>query len=109
MLPCRITQLRRSIGMNQFQLAQKLHLSPSTIGMYEQGRRTPSIDILIQMAKIFNVSLDYLITGAEFAASSENRGVNATTNPCQCQNCCCQKMLDIIRGNMSPNRIGQTL
>lgn len=70
MLPCRIALLRRKTGMNQLQLAQLLHLSPSAIGMYEQGRRTPSIDILIHMAQIFDVSLDYLITGAEFIGQS---------------------------------------
>lgn len=66
MLSCRIAQLRRSTGLNQSELAQKLHVSPSTIGMYEQGRRTPNVDVLIQMSQIFNVSLDYLITGLEF-------------------------------------------
>ena len=104
MLPCRITQLRRSIGINQLQLAQKLHLSPSTIGMYEQGRRTPSIDILVQMSRIFHVSLDYLITGEDFAPSSKSGGAITSIIPCPWQNCCCQKMLDIIRENVSLNR-----
>ncbi len=71
MLSCRITQLRRRAGINQIQLAEELHLSPSTIGMYEQGRRTPNIEILIQMARFYNVSLDYLITGLEYTPSSE--------------------------------------
>lgn len=105
MLSCRISQLRQNYGMNQLQLAENLHLSPSTIGMYEQGRRTPSIDILIQMAKLFNVSLDYLLTGVEFTPSSDKN-----TLPIQipCHNCCCQKLLDIIRENMSPAEQKQT-
>ena len=103
MLPCRIAQLRRSIGMNQFQLAEKLHLSPSTIGMYEQGRRTPNVDILIQMSQIFNVSLDYLITGKEFTPSTKNGDVNTKPTSFPCRNCCCQKLLDMIRENTSPN------
>jgi len=103
MLPCRIAQLRRSIGLNQLQLAEKLHLSPSTIGMYEQGRRTPNVDILVQMSRLFNVSLDYLITGSEFTPSCENRDVNAAANPSPYRNCCCQMLLDTIRGTMSPD------
>lgn len=71
MLSCRIAQLRRRAGINQIQLAEELHLSPSTIGMYEQGRRTPNIEVLIQMARFYNVSLDYLITGLEYTPSSE--------------------------------------
>ena len=103
MLPCRIAQLRRSIGMNQHQLAEKLHLSPSTIGMYEQGRRTPNVDILIQMSRIFNVSLDYLITGKEFTPSSENGGMKVIPTPSPCNICCCQKLLNMIRKNAPPD------
>lgn len=69
MLACRITMLRHSLGMSQKELAQKLHISASAEGMYEQGRRTPSIDTLIQMAKTFSVSLDYLLTGEEYVFS----------------------------------------
>ena len=47
-------------------MAKELSVSPSTIGMYEQGRRIPALDTLISMARLFNVSLDYLVTGKEF-------------------------------------------
>lgn len=70
MLANRITLLRRAMGLNQLQLAQKLSISPSTLGMYEQSRRTPSLDTLVSMSQIFNVSLDYLITGSEFTPNS---------------------------------------
>lgn len=83
MLSYRITQLRRSIGLNQSELAQKLHLSPSTIGMYEQGRRVPNVDILIQMSRIFNVSLDYLLTGSEFSPGAGN---NRNIETCRLHN-----------------------
>ena len=108
MLSCRITQLRRNCGMNQQQLAENLHLSPSTIGMYEQGRRTPSIDILIQMSKLFSVSLDYLLTGSEFTPSSANNRKSTTPIHAPCQNCCCQKILDIFQEKMSPSEQQQT-
>ena len=52
--------------MSQSQLTKELSVSPSTIGMYEQGRRVPDLDTLIAMARLFNVSLDYLVTGKEF-------------------------------------------
>lgn len=70
MLSSRIGVLRRAAGLSQSQLAKMLHVGPSAVGMYEQGRRTPSIDILVEMAKQFNVSLDYLLTGAEFQKDS---------------------------------------
>ena len=65
MLACQIVRLRKQLGLSQAQLAQKLHTSPSAIGMYEQGRRIPNLELLIRMAWIFDVSLDYLITGRE--------------------------------------------
>ena len=66
MLSNQITDLRKKQGMSQSQLAKELSVSPSTIGMYEQGRRVPDLDTLIAMARLFNVSLDYLVTGKEF-------------------------------------------
>lgn len=66
MLSKQITDLRKKGGMSQSQLAKELSVSPSTIGMYEQGRRIPALDTLISMARLFNVSLDYLVTGKEF-------------------------------------------
>lgn len=63
MLGARISALRREAGMNQAELAKLLKISPSTVGMYEQGRREPSADTLVAMAKIFDISLDYLLTG----------------------------------------------
>ena len=59
----RIAALRRQAGMSQAQLAARLGVSPSAVGMYEQGRREPSGDVLVELGKIFGVSVDYLLTG----------------------------------------------
>lgn len=53
--------LRLKANMTQAQLAQKLGLTKSVISAYETGLRLPSYDILIHIAKIFNVSTDYLL------------------------------------------------
>ena len=63
MLHIQIESLRRKKGWSQAELARRLHISPSSVGMYEQGRREPSIDILLALAKEFGVTIDYLITG----------------------------------------------
>lgn len=63
MLGSRIAALRRQAGFSQSDLAQQLQVSPSAVGMYEQGRREPSLETLVHMARIFGVSLDYLATG----------------------------------------------
>ena len=63
MLGKRIAEIRLKQGWSQAELAKRLHISPSTVGMYEQGRREPSIDALTAMSEAFGVTIDYLITG----------------------------------------------
>lgn len=53
--------LRLREDMTQARLAQKLSLTKSVISAYETGLRLPSYDVLIQIAKIFNVTTDYLL------------------------------------------------
>ncbi len=63
MLGARIAALRREAGMNQAELAARLGISPSAVGMYEQGRREPSADMLVEIADLFHVSVDFLLRG----------------------------------------------
>ena len=53
--------LRLREKMTQAQLANKLGLTKSVISAYETGLRLPSYDILIHIARIYNVSTDYLL------------------------------------------------
>lgn len=63
MLGARIAALRRQNGWSQTELAKKLKISASAVGMYEQGRREPSADTIVALAAAFRVSTDYLLTG----------------------------------------------
>ena len=63
MIGARIAALRRQAGLSQAELARVLAISPSAVGMYEQGRREPSLQLVANMARILEVSTDYLITG----------------------------------------------
>lgn len=63
MMGTRIAALRRNLGMSQAQLAACLQVSPSAVGMYEQGRREPAAQTLAAMARLFGVTVDFLITG----------------------------------------------
>mgnify|MGYP000994291139 CR=1 FL=1 len=53
--------LRVKNNITQAQLAQKLGITKSVISAYETGLRMPSYDILIHIAKVFNVTTDYLL------------------------------------------------
>lgn len=50
-----IRRYREKNGLTQKELASRLKLSASTIGMYEQNRRTPDLDTLRELAKIFDI------------------------------------------------------
>ena len=64
MLGERIASLRRARGLSQAELARRLKISASAMGMYEQGRREPSAQTLVALARELQVSTDYLLTGA---------------------------------------------
>ena len=53
--------LRLRKNMTQAQLANKLGLTKSVISAYETGLRLPQYDSLIHIARIYNVSTDYLL------------------------------------------------
>lgn len=70
----RLKVLRNKKGMLQKDLANLLRVSPSTIGMYERGKRDPDTDTVVFLAKYFNVSTDYLL------GLVDNPNVVTTTN-----------------------------
>ena len=57
----RIKEERKTIGLNQSQLADKLGKSTANISGYETGDRLPPIEVLHQLADIFDCSADYLL------------------------------------------------
>ena len=57
----RLTALMEEIDMSQVALAKRIDISNVTISRYINGERTPRLDIIIKIAKLFNVSTDYLL------------------------------------------------
>lgn len=51
---------RKRDNLSQRELADKIGVSPSTIGMYESGKRFPTHEIEEALADVFNVSLNNL-------------------------------------------------
>lgn len=59
----RIQVLRKKKGLTQLQLSFKINVSESHLRAVETGIRGASIDLLIECAEFFQVSLDYLVLG----------------------------------------------
>ena len=53
--------LRIKSGMTQQEIADRLQISRSSIGMYENGEREPSFELLEAIADLFNVDMNYLL------------------------------------------------
>ena len=58
-----ITLLRKARGWTQNELAQKLQVSDKTVSKWEQDNGFPSVEFLPALSNIFNVSIDYILTG----------------------------------------------
>lgn len=54
----KLIKLRRDKGLTQMQMAKILGISRATYANYEYGYRSPSLEHIIEMKKIFNVSDD---------------------------------------------------
>ena len=57
----RLKELRTENNLTQTQLAVKLGIRQQSYARYENGEGEPSLDTLVAIAKLFNVSVDYLL------------------------------------------------
>lgn len=67
----RIAELRKEKHLNQTGLGLKLNVSQKMISAYESGAHQPSIETLIRMSEIFNVSVDYMIENSDIRMKAE--------------------------------------
>lgn len=61
MLGKRICEIRTSLGWSQVELAKRLKVAKQTVSNWENDNIQPSIEMLIRLSKLFNVSTDYLL------------------------------------------------
>ena len=57
----RVKELRKENGFSQMKLAKALNVHQTAISQWETGRTSPDIEVAKDMAKLFNVSLEYLL------------------------------------------------
>ena len=61
-----LKKIRKQRNFNQQKVALDLNISREALSYYENGKREPSLSLLVAMSNYFNVSINYLITGEEF-------------------------------------------
>lgn len=58
--------IRKQKNYSQLKVAMDLSISREALSYYENGKRSPDVDMLIKLSEYFNVSIDFLINGKEF-------------------------------------------
>lgn len=72
-----IKKLREEYNLTQDQLAERLQVSSQAISKWETGENLPTLNCLMEMSKMFYVSLDYLVCGI---GESDKRGLIGAVN-----------------------------
>ena len=57
-----IAELRQANNMTQLELAEKINYSDKAISKWERGESSPDISVLVDIAAVFGVTVDYLVT-----------------------------------------------
>lgn len=73
----RLKTLRKEKGISQADVAEFLGISKAAYGFYESGRNMPSVDILMNIATYFDVSIDYILARSNFRSLRTNQYVEA--------------------------------
>ncbi len=60
----RVRKQRTQRGWTQEALAERVNVSTSFVGHVERGTRKASLETLVAIANVLNVSLDYLLSGS---------------------------------------------
>ena len=61
----KLIELRKKEGLSQEELGYKLNVTRQTVSKWELGQTTPEMDKLVEMGKIFNITVDELINESE--------------------------------------------
>ena len=73
-----ITKLRTANSMTQLELAEKLNYSDKAVSKWERGESIPDVTVLLTIANMFGVTLDYLVNEHKVADTSALRISNKT-------------------------------
>ncbi len=76
----RIRDLREDSDKNQSEVAAELSMQLTQYGRYERGERELPLNIAVQLAKYYNVSVDYIA-----GVSSCSHGNDTSLSPRECE------------------------
>lgn len=98
----KLKELRLQNKMSQEKLAIKLDIATSTYINYETGKKYPSVELLARMAKLFNVSIAFLM-------DEQNESiVNAKAQDGKCGKHRAEQLVEEIIGLLTGDKLSET-
>ena len=76
MINTNIKFCRRELALTQAQMADKLGIKRSLVGAYEEGRAEPRLATLVNMSRLFGITLDQLVT-TDFSKRKNAKAIGA--------------------------------
>ena len=73
-----ISELRLLNNMTQIELGERLNYSDKTISKWERGESSPDISVLVEIADLFGVSLDYLVRAENLDRTVKENKISQT-------------------------------
>lgn len=71
-LPINLTKLRQEKHLTQSEVAERLNYTDKSVSKWEHGDAIPPIDVLKDLADLYEVSLDFLVTGIDDGSYDKN-------------------------------------
>ena len=63
----RIAIKRKELNITQNSLAEQLYVTHQAVSKWENGKSIPSLELLFELTKLFNISIDYLLDDTDIA------------------------------------------
>ena len=83
----RIKEIRKQLGITARQVAEHINVAESTMSLYESGKREPDIETIVNLAKYFNVTLEYLLGVGDTPTEEERRVLDVTKTVQESEEC----------------------
>lgn len=71
-------ELRKQKGLTQIELAKMVNVQQTTVSKWEVGRAVPDYPVLLKLAELYGVSVDYLLGREAITPEERSAGVTAT-------------------------------
>ncbi len=66
LIMARLKELRKENQLTQLQLGKLLNISQDTISLWEKGKSLPGVEYIVALAKLYDVTTDYLLGLKDF-------------------------------------------